>query len=475
MIYNLLYTIPLFTHLDYINRKETFILDTHSSFPPTKAFTWRGHSFEAVLNRSKDEYLYRIYILKGDGFRLLNADLYPQHAHPQRAVSCSCKVKGENQDRLVTYLHTAATRLTKKAQPYFDSLDKPTLWTLYRQHETDFYAYYIHHKNWHETTVEKYKNQFLNHLQPIYQDFTLPFTLESFSQFSQRFYNQPYKTDYRNDLISKHRLFMDYLCSRGYYMGVEMELSYQKRSREEELKARFSIVRSLGSEFRRSLIHRLLNDLKAGDENSPLSLGLLLMLLCGLRTSEAVGLEFGDIYWDDCCLYVHQQQGGKRLKTTNSYRILPMDFIICEALSYRLQYVANQIANPQVPDSYPLVCGTLVESHASSGALSSYAYRIFMELGITDDLLLHYQRLMSDIPTGELRNEDSVHAYILRRDYITRLYQLGLEMPMIEYLSAHARSTHPNWKPVPSDLETARQQMDEYWVRQNIIKGSVIL
>ena len=53
-------------------------------------------------------------------------------------------------------------------------------------------------------------------------------------------------------------------------------------------------------------------------------------------------------------------------------------------------------------------------------------------------MLTHYTQLMAEIPLDKIRNEDtSVYAYILRRDYITRLYSTSLSPQMIDYLSAH--------------------------------------
>ena len=78
-------------------------------------------------------------------------------------------------------------------------------------------------------------------------------------------------------------------------------------------------------------------------------------------------------------------------------------------------------------------------------------------------MLTHYTHLMAEIPLHEIRNEDtSVYAYILRRDYITRLYSTSLAPQMIDYLSAHQQQDKQRYRPTRDELEPALHALEQH-------------
>ena len=92
-----------------------------------------------------------------------------------------------------------------------------------------------------------------------------------------------------------------------------------------------------------------------------------------------------------------------------------------------------------------------------------YSKRIFREIGFSDQILTHYTHLMSEISLAEIRKEDtSVYAYILRRDYITRLYSTSLAPQMIDYLSAHQQQDKQQYRPTRDELEPALHALEQH-------------
>ena len=96
-------------------------------------------------------------------------------------------------------------------------------------------------------------------------------------------------------------------------------------------------------------------------------------------------------------------------------------------------------------------------------AVVEYFKRIFREIGLSDQMLTHYTQLMAEIPLDKIRNEDtSVYAYILRRDYITRLYSTSLSPQMIDYLSAHQQQDKQRYRPTRDELEPALHALEQH-------------
>lgn len=178
-------------------------------------------------------------------------------------------------------------------------------------------------------------------------------------------------------------------------------------------------------------------------------IGLLVMLLCGLRDNEACGITFGALRriteLDFPCLYIYQTTEVKRNtlkaggKTKNAPRIIPIFEWLYSFIQKRRDYVQSVKGFGVDIEQYPLVCKDHdIKSHCRSDDLSRFAKSFFERKKIG----IHAQdSLKQDLFYKKLDNEDigekNPTAYLLRRNYATHMYALGLDAGQIQYMIGH--------------------------------------
>lgn len=189
-------------------------------------------------------------------------------------------------------------------------------------------------------------------------------------------------------------------------------------------------------------------------------LGLLLMLVCGLRNGEAAGINFGDIYkikgYNELyCLKVRKQSMLNsnnidfKLKTKNGYRIIPLvDVFIKYICKYR-NYIEGLIdkGDLKLPDLQTI--DDLPIAHrknnylkrCSSADLSKAGQDLFIKLGYREDNVKNIH--ISDVFLYESKGKDfpvekDPTTYILRRNFATRIKGLGFTEAEIHNCMGHS-------------------------------------
>lgn len=177
--------------------------------------------------------------------------------------------------------------------------------------------------------------------------------------------------------------------------------------------------------------------------------GLALMLFGGLRTAEASTPRFGDII--PCKNYaictVRSQVRGRetdsRLKTDAAYRTVVLPFIfVCFyqkslAKMRELGYSDEEIREmPFVTD------GVSLDKPIQSTFLSDCIRQLLLVCGCSEDFLDRQQLYMEQYIDYDLNrsNTREVCAYILRRDFATRLStRCGISVDTLDYPLGHRR------------------------------------
>ena len=425
------------------------------------------HSYDIVPGMADGQYLYTVYCRDAATRRVRCGDVAAHCSAPDRAVHASFKVPFDADDELYLRRRNAAIgRLRRKLEAFFARTRRLTLEELYDRHCDAFYRAHAH--VWGETTQAQYRSMFAKYLKPLYRLYSLPFTPETFLSFRQQLVQSVahVKSTTGNNIVEKSTEFFRYLEEHGYVIGVAYDIDRREPDRAEQLRERFSAVRSIGWEFRVRLIRTLLDAVYADGDDAPPALCLLVMMLCGLRTAEALGVRFSDFQMP--YLYVSQQAHGSKisrvLKSAQAYRWTPVVSVLRDAMDHRLGFLQKYVLKASDRDKLPLVCSSKsIYKPEREAVVIEYFKRIFRELGLSDQILAHYTQLMGEIPVDEIRNEDtSVYAYILRRDYITRLYSTSLSPQMIDYLSAHKQMDDQRYAPTRDDLERALRALEQH-------------
>lgn len=424
------------------------------------------HVYEIVPGTEDGQHMYTVYCRDAANRRVRCGDVAAHCSAPDRAVHASFKIAFDADAELYLRRRNAAiARLRRKLAPWFDRCQRLTLWELYEQHCDAFFHAHAH--IWSDSTQVQYRSMFIRHLMPIYSLYSLPFSAETFSSFRQRFAQiGNLQSGSYNNIVDKSTVFLRYLELRGYVIGVRYDMPRREPDRAEQLRLRFAAVRSIGWDFRARLLRTLLDAVYADGDDAPLALCLLLMMLCGLRTAEALGTHFSD--FKGAYLYVSQQAHGRRisraLKSAQAYRWTPVVSVLRSAINHRCAYLKKYVRKAGERSNLPLVSSSKsIYEPEREAAVVEYFKRIFREIGLSDQILTHYTQLMAEIPLHEIRNEDtSVYAYILRRDYITRLYSTSLSPQMIDYLSAHQQQDKQRYRPTRDELEPALHALEQH-------------
>ena len=197
-------------------------------------------------------------------------------------------------------------------------------------------------------------------------------------------------------------------------------------------------------------------------------MGLALMFSLGLRNAEACGVDFGDIRplesHSDCfCALIYkttEKNSAKRKeggKTGNAIRAIPIPSALHELIQGRREYIMQEVRSGRISfdgltkdctdeelvrilDALPIACvGQQLTEGCTSHHLTMAAKELFQRDVQFDETLIRQIEL-------ELRGEENVRndilekeatAYLFRRNFGTRMYQLGLTEAEIQYLIGH--------------------------------------
>ena len=424
------------------------------------------HTYEIVPGRDGENLLFTVFCVSALNRRIRCGDVSAHCKSPDRAVSVSFTLPPDASDALLKQrAQKAIGRLRRKLEPYFSRQQRLTLWDLYEKHRDAFFR--AHAREWSDATQTQYRSMFARHMQPIYRLYSLPFSPDTFLTFRQAFAQvKGVKTNTYNNIVDKSTIFLHFLELHGYVIGVQYTMDRREPDRAEQLQQRFAAVRSIGWEFRTRLLRVLIDAVYADGDDAPLALCLLLMMLCGLRTAEALGTHFSDFKMP--YLYVSKQAHGRKvngaLKSAQAYRWVPVVSVLRDVIEHRRAHLKKYVRKASERSDLPLVSSSKsIYEPEREAVVVEYSKRIFREIGFSDQILTHYTHLMSEISLAEIRKEDtSVYAYILRRDYITRLYSTSLAPQMIDYLSAHQQQDKQQYRPTRDELEPALHALEQH-------------
>lgn len=177
--------------------------------------------------------------------------------------------------------------------------------------------------------------------------------------------------------------------------------------------------------------------------------GLALMLFGGLRTAEASAPCFKDIAicGDYAICKVHSQIRGRTkdslLKTDAAYRTVILPFVFVEFYRQAVLHLKELGCSEDDIQEMPFVTdGVSLSEYLNPNNLSEYIRELLLICGCTKEFLEGQCFLMERYPdriNDNLTNRD-VSAYILRRDYATRLStRCGMPMDALDYLLGHCQ------------------------------------
>ena len=243
------------------------------------------------------------------------------------------------------------------------------------------------------------------------------------------------------------------LCN-NVLKGTQFELEYRDEE-QKEIESRVTIKKSLSVEQEKRLYDILLTD--TSEEGTLVA--LLLMWGLGLRNAEACGLNYGDIKPLDghpncyaAWIYKTTKIDSNELqasgKTYNTGRIVPVPELIIEFLEKRKQLISQTIHAQGKGDisinDLPICCAGLIESDSDNylvrckaDDVTLAAHEVFDEANIAAAQVAYLDAELSEGNTAAILQEKDPTAYLLRRNFATQMFILGLENAEMQYLMGH--------------------------------------
>ena len=209
--------------------------------------------------------------------------------------------------------------------------------------------------------------------------------------------------------------------------------------------------------------YKLLSDSKT---ESGERIGLLIMLLVGIRNNETCGLNFGDLlemlYYPGCFylqVYETTSLTSNELKasgkTYNSPRRLPALPILVKLIFERKKYIEEQISFPykskdgaiyEKIEDMPIACKGNDFGRRCFYKDLTEAGKEFLrkELRMNENTVAGLSECMiQDYGTDDYLDEKDVTTYLLRRNFATHLYTLGLSIEQSQYYMGHKIENSP--------------------------------
>lgn len=266
-------------------------------------------------------------------------------------------------------------------------------------------------------------------------------TVEKFELLIWRIFQVGHKNGYCEDI----------LWGTHYERGNSRDIESVETSVQEAEKT-FRLRKSLNAEEEKEAVTYLLED---PETSSGENIGLLLMLLTGMRNSDACGLLLGDLkvlqeYPDTWTLWIYKstKRNSNELKgsgkTRNASRILPIFDALAKFLLQRIQFIESLVECGDLPEdtdvkSLPMVCrGTNYTIGCSSGNLSVAGKSLLKKINVSSRQVAYLDHCVfqSQFQQNGLDEKDGT-TYLLRRNFATHLKNADFNMPKIQYYMGH--------------------------------------
>lgn len=201
---------------------------------------------------------------------------------------------------------------------------------------------------------------------------------------------------------------------------------------------------------------------KAVDEDGEY-VGLLIMLLIGLRNNECAALTYGDIsplseFPDTYTLRIFKstKRNSSKVKgsgkTRNANRIVPIPDMLRDFLLKRKAHIEALIDSGELTlprgvrsvDELPIVTQKdSFVSPCSSSDLSMAGSKMLKDIGMPEQDVAGIDQYLqlTDNPFEDEAGEKDPSTYLLRRNAATHYWNLGMPLPWIQYLMGHDIST----------------------------------
>ena len=436
-------------------------------------FTYKGHEFCECPCKDGVKTRGRLFLMISEKGRYLQTgDVDSSADPPDTPLSTSYLVTGDTAKDCLDR-NAAAERLLEKAEPYFRKAgQKPlTMKDVLDQYIDEFMASTAKRREmfrrWNEDTRKQNISIYIRILEPAYSRIILPLPPGARAMLEEQLEQRVKSEGQYNTCVNLHNQFVDYLENNTKLDLLPLQnLKGKTISPEEKLQKRMTIPRSFTMEFSARLLAFLLNQIETETPLAGVTLGMLVMYCMGLRSSEMLARTLGELYQNICYIGT-QKKGQKRtqtLKRGNSYRKLPVVSLLQEAANRRVQTLCRQLGiSREKALDYPV---TGAEQDAArmmeQKDFAEQARKIFLALGMQEEALKAYSSLLEEMGDSVGEQEVSVCAYMLRRDYITRLYNhTALPERMIRYLAGHAQADQKPYLPNDAELAAARLALEQ--------------
>ena len=374
---------------------------------------------------------------------LCTGDVDAKAPFPGKPLSTSYLVTGDTRkDRAAR--RAAARRLLKKAAPC--SARKPTLKDLYDR----FFPAFLRHTSrrepvssrWNDETISQNARMAERYLIAIYEKITLPPDEADAYLFRQLLFQAAKTKDQYDRLLTLHRQFMTYLA---WYAGIPipaLDGAAPVRSGPERRRNREG---ALPPRFWDGLAPELLEQLRRQTPQAGVALGMLVMFCMGLRSREVLALSLGALCRSPCPV---QAEGACRR--------IPVVGLLRQAADGQVAALCRRLGiSRETALGYPVTGAEQDEARRMEQTeFAAKARDIFLALGVQTKAFAVHGEMLALLKAGTPEQEMSVCAFMLRRAFITRLYnRTELSQEMIRYL---ADTEQPGPKPYrPSDAALA--------------------
>ena len=436
-------------------------------------FTYQGQTFCETLYKDGQKNRSRVFLVVPEKGRYLQTGDVDSQADPSNTpLSTSYLVTGEA-IRDYTARNAATQRLLDKAAPWFEkAARKPlTMKDIFNQNINAFLADTAKRpersRRWNEETQKKNLSLYRRELWDPYSEIMLPLQPGDRAKLESRLEENTESDEMYNTCVNLNNQFMEYLESHTELdLTPLLHLKSKMISPEEKFKKRMMTPRSLPPALRGELLAFLLTQINNQTPLAGVALGMLVMFCMGLRSSEMLARTLGDLCQNIC--YIGTQKKGQRrvqtLKRDNSYRKLPVVSLLRQAADGQVAALCRRLGiSRETALGYPVTGAEQDEARMMEQAdFAAKAREIFLALGVQEEALQAYSGLMDEMKGDGAEQEVNVCAYILRRDYITRLYNhTALSQQMISYLAGHAQADQKPYRPNDAELAAARLALEQ--------------
>lgn len=320
---------------------------------------------------------------------------------------------------------------------------------------------------WNKSTMRAYAKDYDLRLIK-FMDPMLP--LEEFEEtdFDRVMDSLQAEKDYAESTVRHYRHLLWTVCDAAEQLGICENVLWGTRygiEGEDETESELitKLLRTKKSFSVREQMSILNKLLKPPMAMSGTDMGLLIMLMTGMRNNEACGLRYEDIevmseHPEVFCAWVYKTTVRNRAelkgsgKTKNTNRVLPLLELLRTTIAKQRTFLEELVekgelvlqAGTSVGD-LPIVCkGKSYLDGCAASELTKAGKRLFRECQIGErtlevlDAVLHSEGFQQmDVPEDTLKEKDAT-TYLLRRNMVTNLHLLGFSPAQLQYYVGHA-------------------------------------